>query len=131
MELSAPAREMAVLSMLVMISALDDLDPLVFSLPPLNAIYQAVLSGNSAGPPAREIAFEGLWLAKSAKRCAPQVLDDFIQAIMQHCVNTRPMQVVVPPVIAEMNVQILRERFGWHQVGCFQLTCLGLTNTAE
>ena len=116
---------------LVMISALDDLDALVLSFSALNSVHQPMLTRNPAGPPAREVAFEGLRLAKSAKRCAPDILDDFIQAFMEVCVRARPVQVIVPPIIAKMNLQILGGRFGWHQVGRPELTRLGLTNTAE
>lgn len=99
-----------------MISALDDLDALVLSFSALNSVHQPVLTRNPARPPAREVAFEGLRLAKSAKRCAPHVFGDFIQAFMEVCVRASPVQVIVPPIITEMNLQILGGRFGGHRV---------------
>jgi hypothetical protein len=96
---------------LIMISALDDLNTLVLPPPALYSIHQAVFSRNSTGPPAREVAFERFWLAEADERCPPHVLNYFIQAFMDVRVRLRPVKVVVPPVVAKMDLQALRGGF--------------------
>jgi hypothetical protein len=90
-----------------MISALDDLDALVLSFSALNPVHQTVLTRDPAGPPAREVAFQCFWLAEPAERCPPHIFNYLVEASMKVRVRVRPVQVIVPTIIAEMDLQAL------------------------
>jgi hypothetical protein len=94
-----------------MVSALRDHDALVGVGLALDHIDEAVLAGYPARPEAMELTLEWLGSSHAGEWMSPRIFDQFIEPLMRVGVVVAPIEVIVPPVVGEMDPQAFFRAF--------------------
>src|SRR5947209_1331054 len=91
---------------LVMISAHGDDHALVDTRLALDRIDDAMFAGDAARPIASKVALQRFRLADTVERRATRAFDQFVDPAKHFYVVIKPVKIVIPSVIGEMNLQV-------------------------
>jgi hypothetical protein len=100
------------------VAAGGDFDPLIGTALSGDAINQAMIAGDTPGPPTGKITFERFGFAKANERPAEGVFNQVIELPENGLVLSKPMLVIVPGSVREMDIHLREVAFVFAKLRC-------------